>query len=167
MYSCSDRRDVGEKFLMNASNEYSLPVPANVLKRVDRTSSPAHIGKLRNAIDLIVPKYTPVLAAADDIVTFVKDDSHIGGPDPSYWIYSNFIAIRYLNGEYSRYDHLDYGSSKVIPGDYACGGQVLAKVGLTGYTYIPHLHFQVFVITGPNVWTDFDTLEIEKFNSTL
>jgi murein DD-endopeptidase MepM/ murein hydrolase activator NlpD len=151
-------------FKMNASNKYGLPVPANVLERIDRTSSPAHIGKLKNAIDLIVPKNTPVLAAADGIVTFVKDDSHIGGPDPSYWIYSNFIAIRHLNDEYSRYDHLDYASSNVRLGHYARRGQVLAKVGLTGYTYIPHLHFQVFVITGPNVWTDFDTLEIEEFD---
>jgi murein DD-endopeptidase MepM/ murein hydrolase activator NlpD len=149
---------------MNASNKYSLPVPANVLQRVDRTSSPAHVGKLRNAIDFIVPKNTPVLAAADGIVTFVKDDSHIGGPNPSYWIYSNFIAIRHLHVEYSRYDYLDYGSSNVRPGHYVRGSQVLAKVGLTGYTYIPHMHFQVFVITGPNILTDFDTLEIKEFD---
>jgi murein DD-endopeptidase MepM/ murein hydrolase activator NlpD len=149
---------------MNASNKYSLPVPAGVLERVDRTSSPAHVGMLRNAVDLIVPKNTPVLAAADGIVTFVKDDSHIGGPDPSYWIYSNFISIKHLNAEYTRYDHLDYDSSNVLPGDYVHRGQLLAKVGMTGYTYIPHLHFQVFIITGPNVWTDFDTLEIKEFD---
>ena len=147
---------------MNASNKYSLPVPRKALERVDRTSSPAHIGKLRNAVDLIVPKNTLVLAAADGMVTFVKDDSDTGGPDPTYWIYSNFIVIKHLNSEYSRYDHLDYRSSRVRPGQYVHTGQVLAEVGLTGYTYIPHLHFQVFVFTGPNVWTDFDTLEIEE-----
>jgi hypothetical protein len=36
---------------------------------------------------------------------------------------------------------------------------------MTGYTYIPHLHFQVFVFTGNNVWTDFDTIKIKDFVS--
>ena len=65
---------------MNAINNYSLPVPKDKLQRIDRMSSPAHVGKLRNAIDFIVAENTPVLAAADGVVTFVKDDSHIGGP---------------------------------------------------------------------------------------
>jgi murein DD-endopeptidase MepM/ murein hydrolase activator NlpD len=149
---------------MNTSNKYSLPVPASVLQGVDRTSSPAHFGKLRNAIDLIVPKNTPVLAAADGMVTFVKDDSRIGGPDPSYWVYSNFVTIRHINAEYSRYDHLAHDSSIVRTGEYVHRGQVLAKVGLSGYTYISHLHFQIFIITGPNIWTDFETLEIKEFD---
>jgi hypothetical protein len=34
---------------------------------------------------------------------------------------------------------------------------------MTGYTYLPHLHFQVFVVTGINAWTDFVTLEIYDF----
>ena len=42
-------------------------------------------------------------------------------------------------------------------------GQLLGKVGLSGYTYVPHLHFQVFIITGPNVWTDYETLEVKEF----
>ncbi len=96
---------------MSTFNEYRMPVPKYLLQRIDRTSSPAHFGKLRNAIDLIVPQNTPVFAAADGVVIFVKDDSNIGGPDPFYWIYTNFIAIMHLNGEYSRYDHLEYGST--------------------------------------------------------
>ena len=39
--------------------------------------SPAHQGKLRNAIDFIVDEETPVLAAADGIVNFVKDSTHV------------------------------------------------------------------------------------------
>ena len=148
---------------MNASNKYSLPVPRIALQRMDRTSSPAHFGKLKNAIDLVVPKNTPVLAAADGVVTLVKDDSNIGGPDPSYWIYSNFVSISHLKGEFTRYDHLDFGSSSVRPGQYVRRGQVLGRVGLSGYTYLPHLHFQVFIITGPNIWTDYETLEIKEF----
>jgi murein DD-endopeptidase MepM/ murein hydrolase activator NlpD len=133
-----------------------------LLQRIDKTS-PAHIGNLRNAVDFIVPKNTPVLAAADVIVTFVRDNSNIGGPDPSYWNYSKFIAIMHSNWEYSRYDHLEYCSSKVRSGEHVQAGQEIAKVGMTGYTYIPHLHFQVFIFTGYNIWTDIDTLEIKDF----
>jgi hypothetical protein len=73
-----------------AINGYKLPVPEDLLQRIDRTSSPAHLGKLRNAIDFIVDENTPVLAAADGIVSFVKDNSNTGGPNPMYWDYTNF-----------------------------------------------------------------------------
>ena len=148
---------------MNSLNTYSLPVPKKFLEHIDRTSSPAHIGKLRNAIDLVVPENTPVLAAGDGLVTAVKDDSNIGGPNPSYWMYTNFITIMHSNGEYTRYDHLAYHSSKVKSGQYVSAGEEIGKVGMTGYTYAPHLHFQVFMFTGSNVWTDFDTVEIREF----
>ncbi len=147
---------------MIAKNKYGIPVPQNLLQRIDK-SSPAHIGKLRNAVDFIVPPNTPVLAAADGTVTYVKDDSNVGGPDPSYWNYSNFVSIRHQNGEHTRYDHLGGNSAKVRAGQQVRAGQEIARVGMTGYTYILHLHFQVFVFTGYNIWTNFDTLEINDF----
>ena len=148
----------------NAINKYKLPVPKDQLQRIDRTSSPAHMGKLRNAIDFIVDKETPVLAAEDGIIIFVKDISDIGGPNPVYWEYTNFIVIMHSNGEYSRYDHLSYNSSTVKVGQNVRAGEEIAKVGMTGYTYLPHLHFQVFVVTGFNMWTDFETLKVQDFN---
>ncbi|HJU35331.1 MAG TPA: M23 family metallopeptidase [Nitrososphaera sp.] len=150
---------------MSTVNSYSLPVPKEKLQRIDKTSSPAHVGKLRNAIDFIVAEKTPVLAAADGVVTLVKDDSHIGGPSIEYWHHSNFIVIQHPNREYSRYDHLAQGSAVVGTGQYIKRGQIIARVGMTGFTYLPHLHFQVFVFTGSNIWTDFDTLSITEFSS--
>jgi murein DD-endopeptidase MepM/ murein hydrolase activator NlpD len=150
---------------MSTTNHYSLPVPKNALQRIDRMSSPAHVGKLRNAVDFIVREDTPVLAAADGFVTLVKDDSHIGGPSIEYWQYSNFIVIQHANGEYSRYDHLAYRSATVTAGQHVRKGQVIARVGMTGFTYLPHLHFQVFIFSGNNIWTDFDTLSIAEFSS--
>jgi murein DD-endopeptidase MepM/ murein hydrolase activator NlpD len=67
-----------------AMNRYKLPVPKDLLQRIDRTSSPAHMGKLRNAIDFIADEETPVLAADDGIIIFVKDNSDIGGSNLSY-----------------------------------------------------------------------------------
>jgi murein DD-endopeptidase MepM/ murein hydrolase activator NlpD len=148
-----------------AINRYRLPIPKNLLERVDTTSSPAHVGKLRNAIDFLVPEHTPVLAATKGIVTYVKDDSNIGGPSPVYWNYTNFIAIMHANEEYSRYDHLAPQSSRIRLGQAVSEGQVIAEVGMTGYTFRPHLHFQVFIYTGTSMWMDFDTVNVQDFIS--
>ena len=144
-------------------NKYRIPISKDLLQQIDRTSSPAHIGSLRNAVDFIAPQNTPVLVAADGEVIFVSDDSNVGGPDPFYWNTTNFITIRHSFGEYSRYDHLEYHSAKVRVGQQVQIGQQIARIGMTGFTYIPHLHFQVFVFTEYNMWTDFDTIEIKDF----
>ena len=148
-----------------AANRYRLPVPENLVERIDKTSSPAHIGKLRNAIDFLVPENTPVLAATNGIVTYVKDDSNISGPNPVYWNYTTFIVIMHANEEYSRYDHLAHRSSRVKVGQDVTEGQVIAEVGMTGYTFRPHLHFQVFIYTGTNIWMDIDTVSVQGFES--
>jgi murein DD-endopeptidase MepM/ murein hydrolase activator NlpD len=138
-----------------------MPVPKGALQRIDRTSSPAHVGKLKNAVDFIADAGTPVLAAAGGIVTFVKDDSYTGGPSIEYWQDSNFIVIQHANGEYSRYDHLAHKSAMVRAGQRVKAGEMIARVGTTGFTYTPHLHFQVFVFTGSNIWVDFETLPVD------
>ena len=147
-----------------ARNRYRLPVPKDALAGVDRTSSLAHIGKLRNAVNFLVPEGTPVLAAADGVVTFIKDNSRTGGPSIQYWLDSNFIVLQHLHGEYSRYDHLAYKSVKVRFGQQVRAGQQIARAGMTGFTFIPHLHFPVIVFNGGgNIWTDFDTLAVDDF----
>jgi murein DD-endopeptidase MepM/ murein hydrolase activator NlpD len=83
-------------------------------------------------------------------VNFVKDSSNSGGASPVYWDHSNFTVIMHSNGEYSRYDHLSYKSSRVKAGQSVRAGKEIARAGMTGYTYLPHLHFQVFVVTGIN-----------------
>ena len=55
---------------------------------------------------------------------------------------------------------LPLGSSKVRVGNIVKAGQEIAKVGMTGFTYVPHLHFQVFIFTGPNLWEDYQTLKV-------
>jgi murein DD-endopeptidase MepM/ murein hydrolase activator NlpD len=143
-----------------AINKYVLPIHKSKLIRIDTESSPVHIGKLANAVDLLAPEETPVLAAADGIITFVNAGSVVGGPDILFWDYSNFIVIMHSNDEYSRYDHLAFGSSDVIVGQQVKAGQPIARIGMTGYTFTPHLHFQVFVFTGPNLWEDYQTLKV-------
>jgi len=143
-----------------ARNKYQLPISLDNLISIDTHSSPAHFERLKNAVDFIAPENTTVLAAARGTVTYVKDDSEIGGPSVSFWDYSNFISIKHQNEEYTRYDHLAFGSSKVRVGEIVSAGQEIAKVGMTGFTYLPHLHFQVFVFTGPNLFEDYQTLKV-------
>lgn len=149
---------------MKSDNRYLLPIPSNALMKIDKTTSPMHVGQLRNSIDFVAEVGTPVLAGADGIVTFAKADSYTGGPSMGYLRDSNFVVIRHANGEYTRYDHLAYKSVVVRSGHYVKAGQVIARVGTTGFTYSPHLHFQVFIFTGPNIWMDFETLVIDEFH---
>jgi murein DD-endopeptidase MepM/ murein hydrolase activator NlpD len=144
-----------------ARNRYHLPISLDNLISIDIHSSPAHLGRLKNAVDFVAPENTTVLAAAEGTVTYVKDDSDTGGPSVNFWAYSNFISIKHQNEEYTRYDHLAFGSSRVKVGDIVSAGQEIAKVGMTGFTYLPHLHFQVFIFTGPNLWEDYQTLKVD------
>jgi len=70
-----------------ALNTYVLPVPHDKLVGIDTTSSPAHVGKLANAVDLLAPVQTPVLAAANATVTHVKAYSNTGGSDPTFGLF--------------------------------------------------------------------------------
>ena len=45
-----------------ARNKYQLPIPFDKLVSVDTHSSPAHLGKLENAVDFVASENTIVLA---------------------------------------------------------------------------------------------------------
>lgn len=55
----------------------------------------------------------------------------------------NYVVIDHRNGEFSAYCHLQDGSIRVKPGDKVQKGVVIAKVGNTGNSGAPHLHFQL------------------------
>lgn len=55
----------------------------------------------------------------------------------------NFITIKHENGESSTICHIKKDSFKVSIGDIVKEGEVLARVGNSGNTQGPHIHFQV------------------------
>jgi murein DD-endopeptidase MepM/ murein hydrolase activator NlpD len=55
----------------------------------------------------------------------------------------NGVAIRHAGGFETRYCHLAKGSVAVRPGDAIRAGEVIGRVGLSGRTEYPHLHFSV------------------------
>jgi len=60
----------------------------------------------------------------------------------------NQVILKHSNGEYSFYAHLIPGSLKVKKGDKVKRGQILGKVGNSGNSDGPHLHFQL--MDGPD-----------------
>lgn len=57
--------------------------------------------------------------------------------------YGNYVKIRHLNGMYTLYAHLKYGSIKVSVGMQVIQGKVIGYMGNTGYSFGAHLHFEV------------------------
>jgi hypothetical protein len=68
-------------------------------------------------------------------------------PDPSTInlenVDGNHVILDIGEGLYAMYAHLQKGSLQVKPGDQVKRGQILGKLGNTGNTSGPHLHFQI------------------------
>lgn len=84
-------------------------------------------------IDLAAPTGTPVMAAADGIVDFV-------GANP---LYGNYVVLRHGNGQQTYYGHLSAFEAGLKAGQAVQQGQRIGKVGSTGQSTGPHLHFEV------------------------
>jgi hypothetical protein len=98
-----------------------------------------------------------VLAAADGTVVDVRDDIGPFGigqaPDAEALrkdgdLFSgNLVVIDHRNGEYTLTCHLLAHTVTVRVGDRVRAGQVIAKVGISGFAGVPHIHLNL--ITGP------------------
>ena len=65
----------------------------------------------------------------------------------------NHVVIDHGNGEFSMLAHMQPGSVLVKLGDHVTQGQALGKLGSSGDTNTPHLHYQLQ--SGPDiVWSD-------------
>lgn len=62
-----------------------------------------------------------------------------------YWpmITGNVVTIQHEGGEFSQYNHLQYHSSNLKVGEEVKQGQVIGRIGNTGYSGCPHLHFEL------------------------
>jgi len=88
-------------------------------------------GRMHEGVDFAAGYGSSVVAAAGGTVNFV---GWRGG-------YGKIVEIRHQGGLVTRYAHLS--SINVHSGQQVKRGQLIGRVGATGYTTGPHLHFEV------------------------
>jgi len=84
------------------------------------------------AVDLAGKMGDPIKAALSGTVLYIDNNPNLG----------NFIILKHDNNYQTLYAHLSAFSVK--PGEKVQQGDIIGKVGDTGYTTGPHLHFEAF-----------------------
>ena len=87
--------------------------------------------EFHRGLDIVVPHGTPVLAAADGLVT-------VAGRQAGY---GKVVHLSHGSGLSTRYGHLS--EILVRPGQRVKQGDVVGRVGSTGRSTGPHLHYEV------------------------
>ena len=87
----------------------------------------------------------PALAAAAGKVVLAIDGvpDNAPGKMDTYNVGGNQLVIELAPGEYAVYAHLLPGSQTVKVGELVKAGQPIARIGNSGNTSEPHLHFQI------------------------
>ncbi|MEU0497349.1 M23 family metallopeptidase [Mycobacterium sp. NPDC006124] len=89
----------------------------------------------------------PVVAVLDGLPEQTAGQSPTGLPLDQYA--GNHVVQDIGGGNFALYAHLATGSVTVKPGELLSTGQVIAKLGNTGNTDAPHLHFHVMSSPDP------------------
>jgi len=111
------------------AGEFIWPVPGS---RVISSGVGKRWGKRHEGIDIPGPRGSSVLASNGGSVEYSGDD---------YKGYGNLIILKHKNGLFTLYAHLQ--KNLVTRGQNVLKGQLIAKLGSTGHSTGPHLHFEV------------------------
>jgi murein DD-endopeptidase MepM/ murein hydrolase activator NlpD len=125
----------------------SLPFPENKSYRIIQGYNGVHSHYTPNsyyAIDFGLNIKDTICSAGDGYVVGVIKDYNKSGRTEDWFDYSNYITIYHpKSGLFTQYVHLIQNGSLVRVGDSVKKGQPIGLCGMTGYTTIPHLHFNV------------------------
>lgn len=97
-------------------------------------------GTVASTLDTVEANVPGILPASDPALAAKMTINTIDG---------NHIVMDLGDGVYALYAHLIKGSLLVKPGDKVKKGQQIAKLGNTGNSNAPHLHFQL--MSGPSL----------------
>jgi len=115
-----------------------LPLQGTVRSQFGMRRDPIN-GRMRlhQGIDIPAKRGTPIEAAAAGTVVFAGRNKG----------YGNMVMLEHADGRRTLYAHAQ--SLLVEAGDTVAAGQPIAKVGSTGHSTGPHLHFEVRERKGP------------------
>lgn len=131
-FLCGERFEPTERaFYLDTA--LSSPLPQGVLTSSYgmRISPITGMEKFHQGVDLAAPIGTPVLAARGGIVETTGTDR----------VYGNYIVLKHDNNTQSLYAHLSAIDVKM--GMRVEKGNTIGKVGTTGWSTGPHLHFEM------------------------
>lgn len=141
----SDRVEANFRKIMDllADDSVNLPPMSNPLDGFSYARTGASVGERINpfykskafhgGLDLISQQGEAVGAAADGVVRDVVHSSKGLG---------NVVSIDHGNGYLTRYAHLE--NTRVTKGQKVSRGQKVGQVGMSGNSFAPHLHYEVF-----------------------
>lgn len=113
------------------SGLYFLPVRGRLTSRFGYRVHPIlHVAKLHTGVDIACPSGTPIHASAGGVVVHA---GWLGG-------YGKAVIIDHGGGVSTLYGHCS--ELLVSTGQSVTQGQVIARVGSTGFSTGPHLHFE-------------------------
>ena len=98
-----------------------------------RTPPKSGASSFHKGIDIAKPAGTPVGAAKAGTIIFAGEAGS----------YGQVVYIDHGDGTQTRYGHLQEGSIKLAPGTKVSAGQQIGRVGSTGTSTNPHLHFEI------------------------
>ena len=132
--SDSNKSDSGNSNAVISNGSWPVPGHSTISSPFGYRIHPVlGVSKLHTGIDIPAPTGTPAVAVASGTVIY----SGVQGS------YGNTVMIRHDNGLVSLYAH---NSSLVVKvGDKVKKGQVVTKIGSTGRSTGPHLHFEIRV----------------------
>lgn len=89
---------------------------------------------MHQGIDYAAPSGTPIVAAGDGVITFVKSSSRG---------YGKHIKVKHNSTYSTLYGHMSRFAKGMRSGSKVKQGQVIGYVGATGGATGPHLHYEV------------------------
>lgn len=128
----ASRPSAPHRSLGSFSGRFSRPVSASMTSGFGYRYHPIlHTRRLHAGVDFGAPSGTPIHAAAEGIVVSAQ---RMGG-------YGNVIILDHGGGYATVYGHCS--RILVSSGAHVSRGQVIGRVGSTGLSTGPHLHFEV------------------------
>jgi hypothetical protein len=116
----------------------------------------------------------PVLAPGDGVVVKANGSApdnaggniSLGGLKvESMSLFGNYVVIDHGDGEFSELGHLKPGSVVVHVGDHVKAGQMVGRIGASGSSLFPHLHYQL--VSAPDAKSEGLPAEFQGYDEVL